>query len=400
MNGKKKRFGSAKSLLLITAFFAVCDAHAQSALEKAALLSARLMNGSGYSMDPRVPDHAKLQQVANLLSSGRRLEAARFITSQEQDYLELLVVQIVNDMLYADRSNRTQTMTDALAMVLGIVRDDRRFDSILYDKGRYTISNSRFTAARNTFNQYSRTGDNLLTDLVRLEAGDTSLGYAIADEDVAGILSTDAWALQYVIGGTERRNIQGLVQLVGMELDDLRDTNVSSTFVARDISRVPDSFQPNLFFNFCLTCHYVIDPQRDAFFKFARGNVVLPGGAEMTGLVSAANGNGNFAINTNNFPSGWVTTNNRWRNMMTPKVASAFGWRGASTGMGAGSLGLAWSQSSAFYRAIVKRALNQLCPNSEVGSKLMESLIREFESNGNFRLMTEKVATLPQCLGG
>lgn len=387
-------------------------ASAQDYLHKAVILSGRLTNGNPYVRDPSSRDYAKLQQVANLLSAGRDLEAARVITSNEQDYLESLVVQIIAPMLNAEKNPRQQTMTDTLALILGIVRDNEPFDSILYSKLRYSLNIPPSNGApaderRNGYGRFDRARDNLLDRnvLVRHEAGvepftrnaDPALNssYNIPDQDVSGILSTDGWASEFARAGTERRHIPGILGILGMTIEDTRDTSVTSNYVRRDVSRVPDAFQPNLFFNFCLSCHGGMDAMADAFFNIDFDNA----GNNVAGIVPRPAGNDRYRINTSNFPSGWTTTSSRWRNAFSSKINAAIGWRGAMTGVGIHSLGVAWARSSAFYSAQVERVAQYLCPNTPLDRQTLADLTRQFESDKNFRLLTERVATLQQCLG-
>jgi hypothetical protein len=358
--------------------------------DQARTISSRIRNGVPFAWDD-----PRLNQMTVLLQTGNALGAAD-IATQDRDFLEQTVRQLAAPMLNLNQDPTDNAMNDALALILGSVRDNRYFPEVLYTTAQYVIRGQRFSSTRQNLAAWDPTLSNLTTDLVRIDDGTDPMGYGLPPDDRSGVITTDKWAQQFDSAGTNRRNIKGLMQFSGLIIDDVRAENPNLVYIARDVTRVPDPFQPMRFFTYCAQCHGTIDAMRDAFFHVDYGAVAGGG----MGIVPVPGGAAKYAINTDKFPGGHVTTDTSWQMRMDPGLQSSLGWPQTDlSGGGIHSLGVAWSKFRSFHQGMVNRVAALVCPGVTLDASSLNALTSSFEKDGNLRTLFKRVVTLPRCLG-
>src|SRR5947208_988780 len=113
-------------LLLISAVLAPGNSYADPFLDKARLISARLKGGVPFAVgDPN------LNNMVALLKSGQAEQAAA-IASNDPDFYDYTLRQFAAAMLNRENDERQNGLNDFITTIIGTVRDNAYFGSILY----------------------------------------------------------------------------------------------------------------------------------------------------------------------------------------------------------------------------------------------------------------------------
>jgi hypothetical protein len=109
-----------------------------------------------------------------------------------------------------------------------------------------------------------------------------------------------------------------------------------------------------------------------------------------------------FLINSNSFPGGYVTTDNRWDNFWRSGDNASLGWRGPlSGGYGPQGLGQEVAESRAFAVCQVEKVFEQVCfrqPRDAAEVQLVRDIADEFE-NSTYRMKTVFANVAVHCMG-
>ncbi|MDG0816127.1 hypothetical protein [Bdellovibrio svalbardensis] len=230
----------------------------------------------------------ELIKVVELISQGKRLEAARYITTTP----DFLNVQIKNFSIRLSNKDDSVNFAfnDFAALVAGVVRDNKDFRDILTADYYYDIS-----GVPNDDDQRTRFLNQ--TNFSQVETGFVDLTKALTyhprqqlvvsaadspftqsqrstpmitlgnNPEPAGIFSTRTFAERALSGGTNRRAVEYTMnQFLCVTMAEAADSNASDQYIGRDVERFPAG-DYNKFLTSCKSCHSVMDAMRPAFGK-------------------------------------------------------------------------------------------------------------------------------------
>ncbi len=369
------------------------------------------------------PSPAILSQMIMEIQKGTPKNAAMIAMNQDNFY---------NVMLrnwFSRWSNAAEDplvdLNDYISTSIGIIRDDRPFDQVLYDDVIYvgsdtlvsTLNPDGTVATQRILRPYQPDNNNHFIDLgaqlINL-ANPTDLTAAnrtrliplrqflqrkqqsavLGITDTAGVLTSRAAGAAYFSAGTNRRAVRfALKNFLCMDMPQLQDSSVPDFRVRRDVDRAPGGDSRTYKTN-CVGCHAGMDALGGAFarFDFANNRVVY--GA---GVNAKMNKNGTI------YPEGFVTTDDSWMNLWANGVNASLGWKGSLTGNGANAFGRMLAQTDAFPTCMVRRVFQRVClrePATQEADQL-KRIAQDFAANGRFNMkeLFASVATLPQCMG-
>lgn len=339
----------------------------------------------------------EFEQIVTMISQGRTAEAADFLTKHKDFYN----VQLKNH--FTPRTNEESSklvfLNDYTATLIGMVRDDVSYKSVLSEDILYTGSANlaNIPAYSHTDNRHYEELDKRRIDLsnpqnlIRRRQSEIA-GTQVPASATAGIMTTRQAAAAFFSAGTNRAMFRFvMMNYMCRDVEAVHDVSRPSDRIRKDISRA-EPFSKD-----CLGCHSVMDPLSGAFAKYEYD-------LEQGRLVYSAQGvQDKNNINDNVFPGGYTTVDDSWRNYMRGGVNSALGWRapaagvtmnqkfGYTSGRGAKSMGMELANSKAFSACAVKQVFEKVCLKSEGNLDTqdrikLEEIATSFEASGyNYR---------------
>ncbi len=217
-----------------------------------------------------------------------------------------------------------------------------------------------------------------------------------APHAIAGVLSSRAWAAAHLNMGTNRRAVSAAFsEFLCTEMNDMRDTSMSTEWIRRDVDRKPGG-EALAFQTDCRGCHAGLDPLTQAFGKYTYEGTRVSYDNNMYGKVVS----GSVAANASTYPAGYVPANESWVNLFTQKQNAKFGWRGATSGFGLKQFGEMLANSRAFSACMAKKVFKEVCQREVSAAEMadIEALANIFEgSNYNMKRLFEHAAVLGRC---
>lgn len=315
-----------------------------------------------------------------------------------------------------------QPLNDYSATIIGMVRDDVDFSTIL-------SANMIYTGGVPGISAYSATNNNHYEEL---EARSESLGdpavlvqrtqssvTGIPAAGVAGVMTTRAAARAFFIDGTNRAMFRFTVlNHLCNDLEQYKDVELPTDRIRKDVSRSPGG-DSSIFLNECSGCHTGMDGMAGAF---AYHQYDYPSEEDAPGLSEEERKEmgrmiytpgvvqEKHLINEGNFRDGFVTTNDHWINYWrTGPNAQKIGWINTvantspldeaindaySEGDGAASLGVELANTEAFAYCQVKKAFEKIClrePKADDGS-IVDGIVTSFKSGYDMKQVFIDVA--------
>ncbi len=336
------------------------------------------------------PSTVVLAQMENLIQNGQA-QAAADIAMQNPRFYDVVIKNWVKDWTNEEQTNRVP-LNDYVATVIGIIRDNRPFDRVLYGDYLYVSSDNNAPAYDNANNDhYEYLEDNRVSLAQTLQEVVQSQVTGVAD--TAGVITTRASAKSFFDAGTNRAMTRfTFMNFLCKDFEALHDITVPDGYVRRDVDRAPggDSRQ---YKNKCVGCHAGQDSLGGAFAYFDWD------GTQITHNVNQVSPK----INANVlFTDGNVVTDDSWLNLWATGQNSVVGWRGTASGTGARSLGRYLARSQAFSQCMAEKVFKLVCvkePQSASDIAAVQSYAGEFEQNDlyNMKNLISKTSTL--CLG-
>lgn len=356
------------------------------------------------------PSAAVLTAMENDIVDGRPNDAALKALANPNFY------RVTLKNFITPWTNEAQTvfepLNDYTSTVIGIVRDDYDFRSILYSDILYIGNTAGLTPYSPDSNAHYKEmedrGIDLMTDLV--ETTQTSLGLPAGA--AAGVMTSRAAARAFFVDGTNRAMFRfTLLNHLCSDMEQLKDPGYSPDRVRQDVSRSPGG-DSRIFMNACVGCHNGMDPMTQAFAyydytypmngdepDYDAGRLVYT-----PGLVQPK-----YAINVNNFEHGYVTLNDEWDNYWRTGSNSALGWdlalpgkgRVADVTNGAASMGQELAHSNAFARCQVEKVFKAVClhaPVSDTDLTQIDKMIDDFRDN-DYKLKQVFADSAVFCMG-
>ncbi len=347
------------------------------------------------------PSGAVIDSMAAKISAGDGIGAALEAMDNPAFY-NTTVREFATPWTNRERSVYVD-MTDAVATVIGMIRDDVPFDQVMYEDIVYVGSANATNIA------YSQTNNDHYLDLQlnRIDLSDTANlsrqrqsdlpGSQLGINQTAGIMTTRGYSQAYLVAGTNRAAVRfATLNFLCMDMEDFRDITAHPDRIRQDVSRSPGG-DSNIFLTDCLTCHAGMDGLAGAFayydFDEDTQQTVYTGGSVQPKFVNAA---GTFRF-------GYETNDDSWINYWRTGPNAFVGWNGPGSGAGTGakSLGMELSQTRQFAECQVKTVFEKVCyrtPNGQADLQAVENIATSFETN-NRSMKRVFAETALYCMG-
>ncbi len=356
-------------------------------------------------------DDSRLAQMESLIAAGNEKGAAAIATSDPSFY-DVQLRDLARKMSVREESV-TAPLSDFVATFVGVARDGLDARELLSGnfiyradiakvlvngQGQPEVRNDTLADIVNSNNHYAdlqARSYSLYSVLVRENGQQYSNDGETLQPmtDAAGLITTRQWIREHADAGTNRRLVEfSFRQFMCAPMEAWMDASRPDDFVGRDVDRFPGGSHEKYQVT-CKACHTQMDAFRQAFayVNFAGGRTRLTPGQVV----------GKMNRNSNMFPSGYSTTNDRWVNYATaPRNADQFGWRGPASGSGMADFGRLLANSKGFSRCMTKRVFASICKRAPGPAE--EAAIRviadQFEGDYKLKGLAETVAVSPICI--
>lgn len=345
------------------------------------------------------PTTATLDTMEALIKSGKAKEAA-YEAMKNVEFLNRTVFDMFAATSNEDDNSRVG-LSDYMATIIGAVRDDLAFDTVLYDDLIYLApAGSPAWSPRNN-DMYEAIEGNVdfASSLVKSTQSavlPVAMNLPATFNDFAGIFTTRGFAAAYYIDGTNRAALRYSAKaFLCKDIDKLMDTNISDIYVRQDVSRSPGG-NSKVYKTECAGCHAGMDPLVSAFAYF---NSTMDGN-DILYSITPGKVQPKYFINSGNYPEGHRTVDNTWRNLWVEGSNKSLGWKGPTTGKGVKSYGKLYAGTRAFSECMAKRTYAKTCLTDwsiESGDHITE-LANNFEKNG-YKLKDLFAEASVKCMG-
>src|SRR3984957_11707183 len=298
-------------------------------------------------------------------------------------------------------TNRDQTVfvpfNDYAATVIGMVRDNVPFNTVLSGDILYTVNSPGLPAVSPANNNHYAMAETNGVDLSSaLVATSQSAAYGIPTAATAGVITSAAGAGAYFINGTNRAMFRfTMINYMCNDMQTLMDTSQPTDRIRQDVARSPGG-DSRIFLNNCVGCHSGMDPNAQAFayynFDVTSNQLVYTPGQTQA----------KYHINTTNFPQGFVTPDDSWANRWRAGPNSVFGWSSTlpGSGNGAKSWGAEIAGSQQFAACKVQQVFQAVCfrpPTTAADLTAAAAITSSFQSGYNLKAVFQQVAA--NCAG-
>ncbi len=296
-------------------------------------------------------------------------------------------------MIAGPRAKARVSLNDYVATVIGVIRDDVPFDRVLYADILYTSNAANLTAYSPANNDHYREIEekriSLLDTLVL--RGQSALNGLT---QTAGVLTSRAAGREFFSAGTNRRMTRfTFINFLCRDFENLHDITVPDYRVRRDVERNPGG-DSRVYKNKCVGCHAGQDGLGGAWAYFDwDGEKVIHTPGQVQDKMN---------INGRNYPDGHITVDDSWVNLWATGQNEVLGFRTATSGNGARSLGMMIAKSEAFSTCMAERAYKLVClntPKSDEQRAIIDELATEFEANDRYSMKDLIAAAAASCTG-
>jgi hypothetical protein len=311
--------------------------------------------------------------------------------------------------LAAPWTNRDQSvfvpLNDYIATVVGMVRDDVPFNTLLSADLLYVADSAAGVPAYSPANNamYLAMDENNVDMKAHLTKTTQSALTGIPAAATAGVLTTRAAAAAFFINGTNRAMFRfTMMNHLCSDLQTIMDITRPPDRIRQDVTRSPGGVS-TLFLTNCIGCHSGMDPMAQAFAYYNFSNTD-PTTAGTTGQIVYTGGQvqPKYHINNTNFPQGFSTQDDAWNNRWRTGPNEILGWSATGgSGNGAKSLGQELESSAAFSSCQVTRVFKTVCfraPNSAADVSQVRSMIASFQAH-NYSLRQAFAEGAAYCMG-
>jgi hypothetical protein len=326
------------------------------------------------------PTDAVLTQMAADIAANNASAAAQLAMANKNFY-DVTLKNFVAPWTNVDRSVFVP-LNDYTATVIGMVRDDVDFSTALSADLLYVANTPgapAYSAANNDHYQYL--DDNNVDLQAALVPATQSALLGIPSSAAAGLMTTRASAAAFFVAGTNRRMFRfTLINHLCRDMEQVQDSSLPPDRIRQDVSRSPGG-DSRVFLNSCITCHAGMDPmdQAFAFYNFDATSGVM---SYTPGAVQPK-----YLINSDNFKTGYVTTDDHWNNYWRKGANQVLGFDSNLTGAGTGakSMGQELAQSDAFAQCQVEKVFRAMCfrdPGNAQDRQAVSTIKGNFKSGG------------------
>jgi len=360
------------------------------------------------------PSQATLAQMEALIAGGNARGAAD-IAMQNKAFYNVTLKNMITPWTN-EAQTRYAPLNDYTATVIGVVRDNLDFRTILYGDILYVGVSPDATplpAYSNDNNAHyealERRNLNMGSASVlqqRAQSATTGLSPAAT----AGVLTSRAASHAFFIAGTNRAMLRfTLMNHLCRDLEQLKDNTRPPDRIRQDVSRSPGG-DSRVFQGTCLACHAGMDPLAQAFAYYDFDGVEGEDGGRLSyngeGVADEFTGirvKKKYWINSNNFVHGFITPDDAWENRWRHGVNAHLGWSADLPGRGNGarSMGQELAWSDAFAQCQVKKVFRTVClrdPTTAADNTAVDTITAIF-SNNDFSLRRVFAETGVYCMG-
>jgi hypothetical protein len=300
-------------------------------------------------------------------------------------------------------TNRDQTvfapLNDYTATVVGMVRDDVAFNTLLSADLVYIADSGSGVPAYSPANNdmYQKLDDNGVDLKAHLISSTQSSLTGVPAAATAGVMTTRGAASAFFIAGTNRAMFRfTMMNHLCHDMQTIMDTTRPPDRIRQDVARSPGG-DSRIFLNNCIGCHSGMDPMAQAFAFYNYDETA------MKIVYTAGQVQPKYAINSANFPQGYVTPDDHWNNRWRTGPNYLLGWDPALTGSGQGakSLGQELGNSTAFADCQVEKVFRQVCfraPGDDLDRAEVGSIVTSFK-NGGYKLKQVYAQAAAYCMG-
>jgi hypothetical protein len=332
------------------------------------------------------------QQVLDMMAND--------ITQQGQAGL-LAAAQIATDPQYAPTfydvtlkefvnpwTNRDQSafvpLNDYTATVVGMVRDDVPFNTVLSADILYVFTNvpglpPPSPANNDHYAQAETMGISMANKSDFIQTTQSSV-YGLPPQGVSGVWTTRAGAQAFFINGTNRAQFRyTMLNYLCHDMQTVMDNTRPTDRIRQDVSRSPGG-DSRVFLNNCAGCHSGMDPMAQAF-AYYNFNTTTNQLDYTPGQVQPK-----YLKNPQNFPWGFVTPDDSWSNRWRQGPNADLGWDQSlpGSGQGAASLGQELENTTAFANCQVVKVFQAVClraPTSSADQQTVATIQADFVSS-------------------
>lgn len=299
-------------------------------------------------------------------------------------------------------------LNDYTATVMGVIRDELDFRTILYGDFIYTSDAPGLTPYSTSNNVHYEEIESQGVSLI--QTLDQVPQQGIPQDATAGVMTTRAAAEAFFVDGTNRAMFRfTLLNHMCRDLEQVQDPSRSPDRIRQDVSRSPGG-DSRVFLNNCVTCHGGMDPLAQAFAYYdfdndetdEEGNARTPSNSIVynavgqTDPVTGTQVNRKYHLNATTFPYGFVTQDDRWDNYWRNGPNQLLGWDGDLTGSGNGakSMGRELAHSEAFAQCQVEKVFKNVClrdPINAADIAELEAQTTAFQQAGNYNYNLKRV---------
>ncbi|MGB5625319.1 MAG: hypothetical protein WBM61_06265 [Woeseiaceae bacterium] len=346
------------------------------------------------------PTDAVLQQMEDAINPALpgNASTAAYIAMDNVSFYNVTLKNFA-----APWTNRDQSifvpLNDYIATVIGMIRDDRPFNTLLSDDityvGRPGVVAAAPSASNNAhYEQLEASNVNLRDELQMVAQSGVQ---NIPSSATAGVMTSRAASEAFFIAGTNRAMFRfTLLNHLCNDMEQMHDPNLPPDRIRQDVSRSPGG-DSRLFLNNCIGCHTGMDPMAQAFAYYNYD--------EAAGALEYTSGNvqPKYFNNDLNFPQGFRTPNDNWDNYWRKGQNSYLGFDPALTGSGQGakSLGEELGNSYAFAACQVKKAFRAVClrdPEDATDRTKVDEIISTFRGTG-YQMKQVFADSAVHCMG-
>ena len=345
------------------------------------------------------PTAAVLNQMEALIGTGDASGAAD-IAMQNPSFYKVTLKNFASPW-----TNREQSvfvpLNDYIATVIGMVRDDVDFSTLLSADltyvGQGAAANPAPSAANNAHYEALEANNVDLSDTNLFNSTTQSSIMNIPSNATAGVMTSRAASEAFFVAGTNRAMFRfTLLNHMCNDMEQMMDFKLPTDMIRQDVSRSPGG-DSRLFLNNCVGCHAGMDPLAGAF-AYYNWN-------EDTGLLEYTAGTvqPKYFNNDLNFPPGFRTPDDAWENRWRQGQNAYFGFDESlpGSGNGAKSLGVELGRSQAFASCQVRKVFKTVClrePEDASDRPRVDEITNTFRTTG-YRLKQVFADTAAYCMG-
>ncbi|KXI29164.1 hypothetical protein [Paraglaciecola hydrolytica] len=360
------------------------------------------------------PSAAVLDLMASSIEQGDVTQAA-YLAMDNASFYNITLKNWVTPWTN-EEADVFATLNDYSATVIGIIRDDVDFRTILSGDVLYIADNSLNLPAYSPNNNahYQALEDQHADLKAVLQTTSQSTLLGIPSDATAGILTTRAAAKAFFKDGTNRAMFRfTLINHLCTDLEGLKDTSRAPDRIRQDISRSPGG-DSRIFNNSCIGCHSGMDPlaQAFAYYNYQYDVDSDPEGENgrlqynASGQIDPQTGTRvqtKYLINGNNFPFGFITDNDNWSNYWRAGLNKNLGWDESLPAQGSGAKSMGWelANSQKFAQCQVTKVFENVClrsPQNAQDRAEITNMTGNFRQNG-YQLKQVFADTANYCKG-